>query len=320
MGIRFYCPVCDKKINVKEHQAGLRGICPACGTGVAIPLKSEPRRKGNERRAHQPQSLDDALGAAGERTISAVLPRVGRLLGVSANPPPDPLTEFPQYQWYVVPQGSTEPFGPADGTLIHQWIQEGRVGARSMVWRQDWKEWRKAGTIWSQLVLAEAEVAPSPKLQRLASVAPQFGSPQVPTTHSSASPSAAADSPTSLLPTPANPAAVLQPLFSPAPGTLPGSTAVSRSPTGAGPSNSRGAGPPPAHGFDNPEGELYYPQRTNGLYLTMVVLLVVAVIALGFVTLRILDQVNHKKTPATPVPEGGSSAPTSYRCLETRTT
>jgi hypothetical protein len=164
-------------------------------------------------------------------------------------------------------------------------------------------------------VLAEAEAAPSAKLQQLASAAPQFASPQVPTT-----PSPKSNSPASLLPTPANPAAVLQPLYSPAPGTLPGSTAAARAPIGAGSSNPRGVGPPPAHGFDNPEGELYYPQRTNGLYLTMVVLLVVAVIALGFVTLRILDQVNQKKSPATPVPEGGSSAPTSYRCLETRTT
>jgi hypothetical protein len=36
MGIRFTCPN-GHQLNVKEHLAGKRGICPACGAAVLIP-------------------------------------------------------------------------------------------------------------------------------------------------------------------------------------------------------------------------------------------------------------------------------------------
>lgn len=39
MGIRFYCPN-GHKLNVKEFQAGRRGICPYCGAKIQIPLQS----------------------------------------------------------------------------------------------------------------------------------------------------------------------------------------------------------------------------------------------------------------------------------------
>ncbi|MEN6449348.1 MAG: GYF domain-containing protein [Thermoguttaceae bacterium] len=39
MGIRFYCPN-GHKLNVKEFQAGRRGICPFCGVKMQIPLAS----------------------------------------------------------------------------------------------------------------------------------------------------------------------------------------------------------------------------------------------------------------------------------------
>ena len=38
MGIRFLCPKCEKKLNVKISQAGKRGICPRCETRFRIPL------------------------------------------------------------------------------------------------------------------------------------------------------------------------------------------------------------------------------------------------------------------------------------------
>ncbi len=39
MGIRFFCPN-GHKLNVKEFQAGRRGICPFCGARIQIPTKS----------------------------------------------------------------------------------------------------------------------------------------------------------------------------------------------------------------------------------------------------------------------------------------
>jgi len=41
MGIRFYCPNCDHKLNVKSFLAGKRGVCPQCGGGLDIPLESQ---------------------------------------------------------------------------------------------------------------------------------------------------------------------------------------------------------------------------------------------------------------------------------------
>ena len=46
MGIRFYCPH-GHKLNVKEFQAGRKGICPYCGARIQIPTEStrRPSRK-----------------------------------------------------------------------------------------------------------------------------------------------------------------------------------------------------------------------------------------------------------------------------------
>jgi len=58
--------------------------------------------------------------------------------------PIDPLAEAPQAKWYVRPPAGGQ-FGPADATLMRQWIGEGRVSGDSMVWREGWADWKKAG-------------------------------------------------------------------------------------------------------------------------------------------------------------------------------
>ncbi len=58
--------------------------------------------------------------------------------------PLDPLVEAPQAKWYVRPPAGGQ-FGPADAVLMRQWIGEGRVSAESMVWREGWSDWKKAG-------------------------------------------------------------------------------------------------------------------------------------------------------------------------------
>jgi hypothetical protein len=280
MGIRFYCPACDKKINVKEHQAGLRGICPKCGAGVNIPRQSEPKRKGPSHEARQKALIPGiAPGAAGEQTLAVVLPKLGRLLAVTATPPPDPLAEFPHYQWYVVPQGSTEPFGPADATLLQQWMHEGRIGARSLVWRQDWPEWRKAGGVWSQLLLVEADPATTHVERRATAAAPRFPTLSVPTMPSA-----------------------------PAGSQIPARRAWSSPPPAAAVPASQAAG------FGEPHGELYYPRRSNGMYLTAVVLLTLAVVVLSYVTWIVIDKVRNR-TPTTP-DAGEASERTTYRSPE----
>ena len=51
MGIRFFCPN-GHKLNVKEFQAGRRGICPFCGASVQIPTEStRPSSRTSKERA-----------------------------------------------------------------------------------------------------------------------------------------------------------------------------------------------------------------------------------------------------------------------------
>jgi hypothetical protein len=50
MGIRFFCPN-GHKLNVKEFQAGRRGICPFCGARLQIPIESTRPSSKSVRRA-----------------------------------------------------------------------------------------------------------------------------------------------------------------------------------------------------------------------------------------------------------------------------
>jgi hypothetical protein len=43
MGIKFYCPSCDKRLNVKSFLAGKAGFCPHCHVKLQIPLESQPK-------------------------------------------------------------------------------------------------------------------------------------------------------------------------------------------------------------------------------------------------------------------------------------
>jgi hypothetical protein len=64
MGIRFLCPTCSHKLNVKTFLAGKRGVCPQCGAGLDIPLESQITKDGSNAGpgggAGSPSSDDDA--------------------------------------------------------------------------------------------------------------------------------------------------------------------------------------------------------------------------------------------------------------------
>ena len=64
--------------------------------------------------------------------------------------PGDPITEAPDAVWYVRPPAGGQ-FGPARGDVLRQWLQEGRVSADSMVWREGWTDWKTAGPIFPEL-------------------------------------------------------------------------------------------------------------------------------------------------------------------------
>ena len=158
MGIRFICPACTKRINVKEHQAGKRGFCPKCGEPVQIPLASTLTDR-------QDQDEDSAVRGANQPAAaqpSAAAAPVGRIVAMPSAPVVDPLAENPTAVWYVSSADGGQPFGPAGGATMFQWLQEGRIASTSLVWRQDWPEWQSAAMIWPHL--AGSAPAPQPPL------------------------------------------------------------------------------------------------------------------------------------------------------------
>ena len=64
MGIRFYCPN-GHKLNVKEFQAGRRGICPFCGAKIQIPTQST---RPSSRAAQQRQRSESGGDVEGDPT------------------------------------------------------------------------------------------------------------------------------------------------------------------------------------------------------------------------------------------------------------
>ena len=65
-------------------------------------------------------------------------------------PGTDPIGDAPQAVWYVRPPSGGQ-YGPAPGTIMRQWISEGRVSNDSLVWREAWSEWQAAGDVFSEL-------------------------------------------------------------------------------------------------------------------------------------------------------------------------
>jgi DNA-directed RNA polymerase subunit RPC12/RpoP len=129
MGIRFICPNCGKKLNVKSHLAGKRGICPDCETRIHIP--SEPS------------------------TVSAVDEQASKSYQVAEQAEDKPrvpitikrcLSEKPDLNWYIRPAGGDE-YGPADNNLLLAWVNEHRIGADTELRRDDWLKWKPASDI-----------------------------------------------------------------------------------------------------------------------------------------------------------------------------
>jgi len=304
MGIRFYCPN-GHKLNVKEFQAGRRGICPYCGARTEIPTRSTRKSSKEERAARRAAALaaraaaagsgpqaggpasagtsdtaaaeapagpvptempvtgpaaagpfpaaprgglgagDPAVSApaavdsqgprrhstplspggpatAGSITLAsgatpqpasgvtgqypaapsqpaasqaassqsvAIEPPASQPAGPQAvgyqpaafpsgaiSPPggpattpaasqrsvSDPLAEAGDVVWYVRPASGGQ-FGPASSEIMRTWIEEGRVAADSLVWREGWRDWQEAAEVFPHVAAGQPPVpAPAP--------------------------------------------------------------------------------------------------------------------------------------------------------------
>jgi hypothetical protein len=105
MGIRFYCPN-GHKLNVKDFQAGQRGICPHCGVKTEIPLQSTRRStqeikelKARRRTAGKSASSGTSTASAtgNQRASSSNQQPIGFVpVATSANPPLPSSAPLPQ--------------------------------------------------------------------------------------------------------------------------------------------------------------------------------------------------------------------------------
>ena len=167
MGIRFLCQHCGFKLNVKQSLAGKRGICPSCQGKIEIPA-DESTGAAVTGGAMQPDSAEagSSSSTAGETATSAddasLTPEAGIFAEPLAEVAPaviaptavamaDPIAENPALQWYVGVAGSSTPYGPAKGDVFRGWIIEGRVAPDSLVWREDWTDWRRADEVLPQM-------------------------------------------------------------------------------------------------------------------------------------------------------------------------
>ena len=153
MGIRFYCPQ-GHKLNVKEFQAGRKGICPFCGAKMQIPLEStRPSSRQNQSQPPEVEVEVDEQEASGGSSAQAP---------IQPPPPPppaadssDPLAEAGDVVWYVRPTSGGQ-FGPASADVMRAWMAEGRIAAETLVWREGWRDWREASGVFPQLSPAAA--------------------------------------------------------------------------------------------------------------------------------------------------------------------
>lgn len=70
-----------------------------------------------------------------------------------SNPPPlsaDPLSDATDLVWYVRPPSGGQ-YGPATSPIMRAWIDEGRVPPDALVWREGWRDWRQASTVFFEL-------------------------------------------------------------------------------------------------------------------------------------------------------------------------
>jgi hypothetical protein len=110
--------------------------------------------------------------------VAAVVPTAGpatdftaQLEGLAVTSPasastglPDPLVEAPDAVWYVRPPSGGQ-FGPAAGSVMKDWLQEGRISGDSLVWREGWRDWQEAMSVFPQLAGVEmVAAAPAPTI------------------------------------------------------------------------------------------------------------------------------------------------------------
>lgn len=182
-GKRGRCPHCQGKIVIPSDD-GSAGESVTADTVNESPRRARSESASSDTAAYiRPEDMPTVVNRAPAGLVARVIPAqtaetpkpvtaetpasvpaleqpaaddVGAAASVtSASPSPvavaDAIAEAPQMQWYVMPPGAANQYGPAAGEEFRTWIAEGRVTGDSFVWRQDWPEWKRADAVFAQL-------------------------------------------------------------------------------------------------------------------------------------------------------------------------
>lgn len=198
MGIKFQCPNCGKGLNVKSNLAGRRGVCPGCRGRVQIPAESQAvssPKAGPIAESKRPGADDGSspVPTRDTRPTETVAPRVFENLSfenlavedleansfrldrpqVELETPRathfDWIADAPESVWYVRNRAGGQ-YGPAIGSIMRTWLQEGRVSRDCYVWREGWAHWRQANDVFPHLFEPRTHGLP-PQLAATASAA-----------------------------------------------------------------------------------------------------------------------------------------------------
>ena len=156
---------------------------PRPATGAALPEASTGIAPAAQRMFPGGSAIGPATGETsrfGAPSPVVPIPTVPTPAIQQAAPQPsvrDPIAEAPGAVWYVRHPVAGQ-FGPAPAELFRQWLNEGRITADSLVWREGWIDWQTARSIFPQF--APAPVA-TPQLPFEPAPAPSdaFGIPEV---------------------------------------------------------------------------------------------------------------------------------------------
>lgn len=173
MGIRFSCHLCNNPLHVKDYQAGKRGKCPKCQGSFRVPpadadfslaidesfSASPPAPQTSKKNVASPATKPAATHspatkpAADDKPLatkpatskslepaSPSLPKTPNLTESQSDELPASLLPYVDSRWYVRPPSGGQ-YGPATTHTLLDWIQQRRVTADSLVWREGLENW-----------------------------------------------------------------------------------------------------------------------------------------------------------------------------------
>jgi hypothetical protein len=170
MGIRFSCHLCNNPLHVKDYQAGKRGKCPKCQGSFRVPpadadfslaidesFSASPATQTSKKKvaspsiqptAIQPTATDKPLATKpttpatpkSPDPASPSLPKAPKHLESPSDELPASLLPYVDARWYVRPPSGGQ-YGPATTHTLLDWIQQRRVTADSLVWREGLENW-----------------------------------------------------------------------------------------------------------------------------------------------------------------------------------